>query len=155
MAVEIFLKLDGVTGGSRNYHHTGWADVLGWRWQLERADGGAHFNEIVLTKPLGIESPALMSLLATGRSVGGAQLDIVPVVGKREAQQKYVTMSLAEVAVQAIHISGAAEDAATMEEVTLRFGNVKFDFHHQGAPAADGRPAAVDVYSFEGTAAPG
>lgn len=154
MAVEIFLRLDGVSGASRNYHHNGWADVLGWRWQLTRADDGAHFNEIVLTKPLGIESPALMDLLATGRTVGSAQMDIVPVVGKREAQQKYVTMSFAAVGVRAIDVGGTAEDAATVETVTLRFGSVKFDFHHQGAPAADGRPAAVDVYSFEGTTVP-
>jgi len=149
MAVEIFLRLDGVTGGSRNYHHNGWADVVGWRWTLERGAAGTQLNDITVTKPLGIDSPTLMTLLAAGRTVSSAQIDIVPVVGKREAQQKYVTMTFADVLVKSIRLGGTTEDTGSQEEVTLGFGRVKFDFHQQGAPAGDGRPAAIDIYSFE------
>jgi type VI secretion system secreted protein Hcp len=150
MAVEIFLRLDGVTGGSRNYHHSGWADVLGWRWTLDRVAAGVQLNAITVTKPLGIDSPALMTLLAEGRTVASAQIDIVPVVGKREAQQKYVTMIFADVLVKSIHLAGTTEDTASQEEITLSFGHIKFDYHQQGAAATDGRAAAIDVYSFEG-----
>ena len=150
MAVEIFLRLDGVTGGSRNYHHSGWADVLGWRWTLDRGATGAQLNDITVTKPLGIDTPTLMTLLAEGRTVASAQIDIVPVVGKREAQQKYVTMTFADVLVKAIRLGGTTEDTGSQEEVTLSFGRIKFDYHQQGTPAADGRAAAIDIYSFEG-----
>lgn len=155
MAVEIFLKLDGVTGSSRNYHHNGWGDVLGWNWSLARVAApmtgspAVEMNEITVTKALGIDSPAFMTLLAEGRTVANAKLDIVPVVGKREAQQKYVSMSFDDVTVQEIRVGGTAEESASEEQITLRFARVRFEFHHQGAPAADGKAASSDIHSFE------
>lgn len=35
MALEMFLKMDGVVGGTRNYQHKGWSDMLSWNWNLE------------------------------------------------------------------------------------------------------------------------
>ena len=64
MALEIFLRLVGVTGGSRNYYHPGWADVLSWQWCLSAPDAGATPDQIKLVKRVGIESPMVMTLWA-------------------------------------------------------------------------------------------
>ena len=61
MAVEMFLRMDGITGGSRNYHHKGWAEVLSWSWGLEHVNSGAQtgpdntlrMDELSLTKAIG------------------------------------------------------------------------------------------------------
>ena len=41
MALEMFLKIDGVVGGTRNYQHKGWSDMLSWNWNLERVADNA------------------------------------------------------------------------------------------------------------------
>ena len=49
MSLEIFLKLDGVVGGTRNYQHKGWADL---RVTDIRTDGGAEDNAFTETVSL-------------------------------------------------------------------------------------------------------
>ena len=34
MALQMYMKMDGVLGDSKSYKHKGWADVLSWNWGM-------------------------------------------------------------------------------------------------------------------------
>ena len=152
MAVEMFLKVEGVVGGSRNYHHKGWADVLSWTWGLDRGQGGMgdamRMNSLSLTKATGIDSTALMVLFAAGKPIKKAEISVVPVVGKRDAQQKYVAITLEDVIVQSITTGGSAEESVFKENITLLFGKITYEYHHYADVATDGAAAALKSYTF-------
>lgn len=149
MALEIFLRLDGVVGGSRNYYHTGYVDVKSWQWRL--ADGAAASapDELLVVKRVGIESPALLALWAQGSSVPSADLSIVPLVGKRDAQQKFVSMKLENVRVVAMEIAVNAEDSHANEQLTLRFEKLRFEFHHYADATPDSPLGTVQSVAFD------
>ncbi len=150
MALEMFMRLEGVTGGSRNYHHKGWADVLSWRWAMARADegGAATMNELHLTKSIGIDSPAMLGLFAAGTPIAKAELSVVPVVGKRDQQQKYVAIQLHDVTIQSIKINGVEEENFFKEDITLRFARVNYEYFEYGASGTDGKPPPAQAFAF-------
>ena len=155
MAVEMFVKLDGITGGSRNYYHKGWSDVLSWSWSLERVHGvspGAsdnmRMNELSLINAIGIDSPAMMTAFAEGKPIKQVDLSIVPMVGKRDAQQKYVTITLEDVLIKSIITGGSAEESFFRENVTLCFGKIKYEFHQYADVGSDGGAATLKSFAF-------
>jgi type VI secretion system secreted protein Hcp len=153
MAVELFLRLDGVTGGTKNAYHKGWSDLQSWRWDAAVARGAdgreaTQLDRIVVVRRTAIDSPALLDLLARRARVPVAEIAIVPAVTKREAQQKLIHIRLEEVAIDAIAMGGVAEDAFFTETVTLAFARVHFEFSRyiDTAPGAD--PGAAENYTF-------
>lgn len=153
MAVEIFLKLDGITGSSRNYHHKGWSDLASWQWSLDHngAAGTAatsQFDKITVIKPLGMESPEIMRAFAERRVIKSAEIHVVPQVGKRDAQQKYLAMQFEDLQVNAIMTGGKSEESIFNETVTLVFGKVKFDYHQYADAGPDGGAQALQSFTF-------
>ncbi len=157
MAVEIFLRMDGVTGGSQNYGHKGWAEVLSWSWELDRAatplaalaERAVHMNEISLIKTVGVDSAALMALFVNGTAIKTAEIDIVPVVGKRDAQQKYIALALEDVQIKSISTSGSLDESVFKEKITLVFGKVKYEFHHYAEVGPSGGARTLTSYAFD------
>lgn len=162
MALEIFLRIDGVTGGSRNFHHQGWADVLSWGWALERADapaadraaGDLRMHEITVTKAVGVDSAALMQLCATGSVAAAAEIEVIPQVGKREAQQKYLSLRLGEVRVKSIRTGGSSEDSQFHETVTLSFKRICFEYMRYADANASGGAGEGVAHAFDWSAEP-
>ncbi|MBI2803133.1 MAG: type VI secretion system tube protein Hcp [Gammaproteobacteria bacterium] len=151
MAVEMFVRLDGITGGSRNYYHKGWADVLSWSWGLERvhgATGNMRMNELSLIKAIGVESPAMMTAFAEGKPIKQVDLSIVPVVGKRDAQQKYVAITLEDVLIKSITTGGSAEESFFRENLTLCFGKIKYEYHQYADVGSDGGAGTPKSFAF-------
>ena len=117
MALEMFLKIDGVVGGTRNYQHKGWSDMLSWNWNLERVGdnaGGnqpcANMNQITVLKAIGKESAALLQLFAEQKKISTVEISAMPVVGKREASQKYLSIVMEDVRLCAMRTDGEADE---------------------------------------------
>jgi type VI protein secretion system component Hcp len=136
MSLEIFLKLDGVVGGTRNYQHKGWADLLSWHWAL--ATGAANdalpcagMNRLTVKKLVGPESPAIVRLFVEQTLIPSAEISAIPQVGKREKAQQYVSLAMEDVRVTDIRTDGDAEDNVFTETVSLQFGKIRYEtFNH-------------------------
>ena len=86
MAVDMFLKLDGVTGESKDKVHSKEIDVLVWSWGMTndgsaQIGGGAgsgkvNVQDIAITKFVDSSSPQLMLACCKGNPVwlGSARL---------------------------------------------------------------------------------
>ena len=156
MSVEMFLKLDGVAGGSRNYDHKGWSDVVSWGWgmvsnrnsaQVTDADKTS-FKEISISKRIGIDSTAIMLLYAQGKTIQYADLDIIPLVAKREVKQKYLSMHMEDVVVKSIITGGNVNDELFNENIILLFSRIRFEFNLPTITNAENAERTAADYSF-------
>lgn len=156
MSVEMYLRLDGVSGGTKNYSYRGWSDVLSWHWELlsnrvlphvSDADRTS-FGEISITKPIGMDSTAVMLLYAQGKTIPSVELNVVPVVSKREAKLKYLAMHMENVLVKSIVTGGSTSEDSFNEHVVLIFNSIRFEYNlHTVATPGENDASSVD-YQF-------
>lgn len=136
MSLQMYMRIEGVTGGSTSFKHQGWFEVLSWNWGMSSNRKLAHgtdqdkttLNEISIIKPLGIESGEIRTLFAEGRVIPVIELSIQPIQGKREAARKYVDITLQNSIVKTVVTGGNNEDKFFKEHVTFLFENVLFEF---------------------------
>lgn len=138
MAVEMYLKLGAIAGSATNRDHKGWIPAISCNWGLARVRGRSTTgeaskaltkgNEIKMLKAIGMESPAMMSLCASGAITEQAEIAIVPAVGKREIQRKYIQITLDHVVVKSMNTAGHCEDSFLTEEVLLGFRKINFEY---------------------------
>lgn len=148
MSLEIFLKLDGVAGGTRNYQHKGWADVLSWTWALEpgasdTATPCAGMNRLTVVKLTGPESPVLLRLFVEQTPIKSAEISVIPLVGKREKAQQYLSIAMEDVRVTNIRAEGVAEESAFRETMTLQFGKIRYETYSHTASDPNAPTAVV------------
>lgn len=155
MALEMFLKLDGVDGGTRNYQHKGWCDMLSWNWHLdlvsaerEAADGPCSgMNQITVLKALGQESPAILRLFAERTTLDSVEISAVPVVGKREAVQKYLAIKMEDVIVINVRSDGEAEENFFRERLIFQFNKLTYETYlHESSTGSTA--GAVENFTF-------
>ena len=75
MAVDIFLKLEGINGESEDAKHTKEIDILGWNWGMSNTGtahlgGGAgtgkvNIHDLSVTKYVDLASTPLMLVMST------------------------------------------------------------------------------------------
>lgn len=156
MPVEMYMKLDGVTGGSKDYSYKGWADVTSWGWGMVSNRNASHvadndmtsFREISITKPIGADSAAIMLLYAQGKSIQNAELNIIPVVAKREAKQKYLSLQMEDVLIKSIVIGGSSSENFFNEKIILLFNKIKFEYNSYTLSNSQGSEGTSVDYTF-------
>jgi type VI secretion system secreted protein Hcp len=104
MAVDMFLKLDGVNGESKDKVHGKEIDVLSWSWGMTNS-GSAHYGggagsgkapvqDLTVTKFVDKSSPNLMLSCCNGKHYGSALLTVRKAGGKAI---EYIKIKMAEV----------------------------------------------------------
>ena len=103
MAVDMFIKLDGIKGESRDAKHKGEIDVLAWSWGLSNSGtmhmgggggaGKANVQDISFTKYVDAGSADLQLSCANGKHLKSAKL-VVRKAG--ETPLEYIIIELGE-----------------------------------------------------------
>ena len=155
MAIEMFVRFDGVTGQvTRNFQHRGWAELSGFSWaadrvRVQRQSGtgqALRLNEITLVKPVGVDSPALMQHFVAGTRIASADISVVSEGAKRDNPHKLIAIHLRGVLIRSI--TAEAGDGGFRETVVVRFAQVRYVVNAPYDPAAGTRPA-VAGYTFD------
>ena len=156
MPVEMYMRLDGVTGGSKNFSFKGWSDVSSWGWGLVSNRNSANvtdndltsFKEISITKRIGTDTAAIMQLYAMGTTVKFAEVIVLPILSKKEAKQKYLAIRMEDVLVKSIVIGGNTEEDFFNEKIILLFSRIKFDYNYYSQASPEQTKGTVVEYSF-------
>jgi type VI secretion system secreted protein Hcp len=149
MAMDMFLKVDGVSGESKDAKHKEAVDVLAWSWGLSNSGsahtgggagaGKASFQDLSFTKYIDFSSTALQLACANGKHFKNAVLTV------RKAGEKpleYIKITMEEVMVSAVSTGGSGGEDRLTENVTLNFAKVKLEYQKQkDSGGADGGPA--------------
>jgi type VI secretion system secreted protein Hcp len=152
MSVDLFLKLDGVSGESVDSKHKDEIDVLSWSWGVTQS-GAAHLgsgggagkvsvSDLTITKYLDKSSPVLALGCCTGKHYKDALLTVRK-AGDRSLE--FLKFTLKDVIVTAYAPAGAIAESRPSEHVSLNFANFKIEYAPQNP---DGSAGAAVVAEF-------
>jgi len=138
MAMDMFIKIDGLAGESVDKTHRGEIDVLAWNWGAHNAgsthvgggggSGKVRVQDLSFTKYVDKSSPDLLLACCNGRHADNAVL-VVRKAG--ESPLEYLSISMSEVLVSQIASGGTGEDDRLTETVSLNFAAVRVEYVEQ------------------------
>jgi type VI secretion system secreted protein Hcp len=139
MAADIFAKVGGAKGESKDAKHKDEIELLSWSWGVSQsgspASGGgggsgkASFHDFTFTHHIDKASPLLMKACATGQHIPEATVTVRK-AGK--GQQEYLVIKMTDVIVTSVMPSMDAGTAG-IEGVALQFAKVDLEYRPQKA----------------------
>ena len=146
-AVDMFLKIDGVTGESQDDKHKGEIDVLAWSWgqSVGAITGrGARpdvcIQNLSLTKYIDSASPDLIMKNLIGEVARTAVLTIER-PGGVGAPASYLKLTMNNVTVTSYTTGGSEGAPSLTENVTLKFESMRGTYY----PSYGAQPIIFDI----------
>jgi len=143
MAVDMFLKLDGIKGDSADHKHKEEIDVLSWSWGMSQsgsthmgAGGGSgkvNVQDLSFTKHVDNSSPNLIKLCCNGKHFKDALLTVRKAGGQ---PVEYLKIKLVDVLISAVSTGGSGGEDRLTENITLNFGKFEVTYTPQDAKGA-------------------
>jgi type VI secretion system secreted protein Hcp len=139
MAVDIFLKLDSVTGESLDAKHKDEIDVLSWSWGLSQSGtmhlgtggggGKVAVHDLSVTKYTDRGTPTIMTACTTGKHFATGKLTVRKAGGTEPLE--YFTIELEKVLVTNYSTGGSDGEDRFTETVTLNFEKFHVSYQPQ------------------------
>jgi type VI secretion system secreted protein Hcp len=138
MAVDMFIKFDGIKGESQDSKHKDTIDVLSWNWGASQSGtshlgggGGAGkvaVQDLVITKYVDKSTPPLMTKLYTGDHIPKALLTVRKAGGE---QQEFIKIEMTHIIVTNLTQGASASDDRFTETISINFDTVKLSYCSQ------------------------
>jgi len=145
MAVDIFLKLDGIKGEAQDDKYKDEIDVLAWSWGASQSgtthggtgsgSGKVAVQDLSITKYIDKSSPTLFQHCANGKHISKGKL-IIRKAGEKPLE--YLTIDLEDIIVTHVSLGGSGSEDRLTENVTLNFGTYHIKYATQLASGAKG-----------------
>ena len=140
MAADMFLKLEGVDGESKDDSHKKEIDVLSWSWGASQSGTGhvgggsgagkVSVQDLSVTKYVDSSSHLLLLDCCNGQHIKKGTL----VVRKAGATPlEYIKHTMEDIIVSNIHTGGSGGEDRLTETVTLNFSKFKYEYTPQKA----------------------
>ena len=122
MAVDMFLKLDGIEGDSTDNKHKGEFEIFSWSWGLNRpsSGGGVSVSDFSIVKEVSSASPELMKACCTGEHIRWASLTLA----SKQTQVPFVKIKLEDVLISG-YSTGGSGPTSPADQLTLNFTRVE------------------------------
>jgi type VI secretion system secreted protein Hcp len=145
MAVDYYLKLDGIQGEAADSKHKGEIEIESFSFaeiqpsnQAQGGGGGVgkvrmgNFNFVIMANKA---SPRLMVACATGLHIQEA---ILTCRKSGTAQQEFMKFSLKDVLVSAYQVNGGGGAVVPVEQFSLDFAKIEYEYREQKADGSLG-----------------
>ncbi len=140
MAVDYFLKIDGVPGESADAKHKGEIQLESFSWGETNSSGAGmgggggadkvQIQDLVVTMLVSKASPKLMLGCATGKHYKEAVLTVRK-AGK--SQQEFLVFKFKDVMVTSYQTGGSAQSDLLVDQASLGFSTIQMDYRPQKA----------------------
>lgn len=154
MAVDMFFKLTGIDGESKDAKHEKEIDVLAWSWGLSQSGnthvstgsgaGKVNVQNLSFTKWVDSASTPLIISCCKGTHIKEAKLTV-----RKAGDQplEYIKITLNDVLVSSVQTGGSGGEDRLTENVTLNFGKFKVEYTPQDDKGGGGstKTAAWDI----------
>ena len=156
MASDIFFKLDGIPGESKDARHPNEIVVESFSWgetnpgaHLTASGAGAGAGRVSMqdfhfTANISKASPLIASACATGKHIATGVLSVRQSTAgsEREPGQDYLMFKFTTIVISSFSTGGAAQDPRPVDNVSLAFAKVNIEYKEQKADGSLG--AAVN-----------
>ncbi len=155
MAVDMFLKLEGIKGESKDAGHKDEIHIESFSWGLTQqgsfnvgGGGGAgkvNVHDISISKALDKSSPTLMLHCCNGKHIASG------LVTFRKAGEKpleYLKIKLTDILVSSVQHSGSGHGDVLSENLSLNFAKFEVEYFEQKKDGG-GTPAGQMGYDLK------
>src|SRR5262249_16754998 len=126
MAIDVFLKIDGIEGESQDSKHKNEIDVISWSFGITNPQRGrTHLEDLQGVKVIDASSPLIFDAVCSGDHIKTAELTVRK-AGK-DAQDFYKIV-MEEVLITRQTPATGTGDALPMEQVSLNFAKVEIHY---------------------------
>ena len=140
MAVDYFLKIDGVSGESSDAKHKGEINLESFSWGETNPGGGGpgggggagkvQMQDLVVTMVVSKASPKLMLGCASGKHYKEAVLTVRK-AGK--SQQEFLVYKFKDVIVTSYQTGGSEQSDVIVDQASLGFSTIQLEYRPQKA----------------------
>lgn len=152
MAIDNFLKLDGIEGEATQRDHRAEIELLSWSWGMSNdtpsagSGGGGSVGRpraqaLLVVHRYDKASPALLRHAASGRHIASAVLSARR-AGSGGAARDFLKITLKDVLITALQMADNGD--GPVEQVTLSFGEIGFEYTPQTGRGGVGAPVGVE-----------
>jgi type VI secretion system secreted protein Hcp len=148
MAVDMFLKIDGIKGEAQDHKHENEIDVLAWSWGMGQSatshvGGGSGSGRVAVqglsvTKYIDKATPNLMSYCCNGKHIPKVLLTVRKAGG--DDPLEYMKITMEDCLVSNLSTGGNGSEDRLTENLSLNFAKFKVEYTPQ---KADGSGDAV------------
>jgi type VI secretion system secreted protein Hcp len=138
MAVDMFLKLDGIKGESKDSGHKDEIDIYSWSWGVTQTGsfgmgggggtGKVNVHDVTLTKKHDKSSNNLTVNCCSGKHIPTGTLTVRKA---GETPLEYLVITFTDILVSSLQVSGATSGDEVMETVSLNFAKFKVEYKEQ------------------------
>lgn len=148
---DVFIKIAGVSGESKDSKHRGEVDVVSWSWGTTTSTGRAAtaagntatkpvFDQLTFVKTIDSASPQLLQCATTGKHLSEVLLT-VRLAGK--TQHEYIRIKLKDVVVSSMKLMGNTDSTVPREEIGLSFAAVEYTVLQMKPDGTAGSPVTA------------
>ena len=135
MAVDMFLKLDGIKGESQDSKHKDEIEIVSFSWGLNQqvaTAGGAAAGKVSaldfsIVKQLDAATPQLIEMACQGEHLGSGLLTLRKAGGE---QQDYLKIKLTDILISSYQTGGSSAGLPA-ESISFSFGNIEISAAEQ------------------------
>lgn len=138
MAVDYFLKIDGMEGESQDRTHKNEIEIESFSWGAVQTGTASHgggmgagkvqMQDFTFTMDVNKASPKLMLACANGQHIPKAVLTCRK-AGKE--QQEYLKITFSDLLVSSYQTSGSGPDAVPMDSISLNYTKIEWEYREQ------------------------
>lgn len=156
MAVDMFLKLDGVDGESTDSKHKGEIEVMSFSWGVSNsatagrggaATGKVSVNDFSIVKRLDTASPQLIEKICHGEHLGSGLLTLAK-AGEKPVD--YLKIKLTDILISGYSTGGTSGAGEPVEQVSFSFQSVEVSAAEQRPDGSTGGWKSTTSCSFTG-----
>ncbi|AVJ17401.1 type VI secretion system tube protein Hcp [Serratia sp. JUb9] len=149
MAIDMFLKVEGIEGESKNAKHLKWIDVVSFNWGAKQpgnvavggggGSGKVNYQDLTIQALIDKSTPALLKYCSTGKHLPKLQLSICKSGGQ---EIEYTKITLEEVLLTATEFIGQSYGATLGMAYSFQAGKVSLEYSEQTADGGKG-PSSI------------
>lgn len=145
MSVDIYLRVEGATGESKDSAHTGWIDSLTFNWGASQPGnmnvGGGGGTGKVAYKDLTVQAyidkatPSLLKYCSSGKHVTKVELSLCKAGG---TQIEYSRIVLEDVLIATVEFNGIGDTDEVIVNYAFQASKVKMHYWEQSSQGSKG-----------------
>ncbi|OZI43045.1 Hcp family type VI secretion system effector [Bordetella genomosp. 4] len=150
MSVDMFMKIDGANGESKDANHKNWTDIISFSWGATQpgnmASGGglgagkASFNDLHVVARIDKAAPAVMKHCASGKHLSKIELSVCKAGGQ---QIEYTKITLEDVLVSSVQLTGELNQESVTVNFAFQAAKVKQQYWEQTEQGGKGAESVV------------
>ena len=152
MAVDMFLKLEGIDGEAQDDTYADQIDVIAWSWGATQSgtthtgggsgSGKASIQDVSITKYIDASSHKLLGAVSKGTHIPEA---ILTVRKSGDSPLDYIVLTMTNCIISSIATGGSGGEDRLTENISINFEEFEFAYTPQNP---DGSGGAVLPFKF-------